>query len=168
MKTAATQHRTDLRGYGSPDGYLSDADLRRIVEDSLAEIGPGSKILAIVPDKTRDDSTDVLFPFAAEFLQSKKVEKFDALIAQGTHVQMTTNEKRMKIGIGDGTEIPGIGRVFVHRWSDPAELVQIGELGEEKVIELTGGLFKKAIPLRINKLLAPGYYDHILIFGATV
>jgi len=168
MKTAATEHQTDLRGYGSPDGHLSEADLRRIVEDSLAEIGPGSKVLAIVPDKTRDDSTHVLFPFAAEFLQSTKVEKLDALIAQGTHVQMTADEKRLKIGTGDGNEIPGLGLVFDHHWSDPDELVEIGELSEEKVIELTGGLFKKAIPLKINKLLAPGNYDHVLIFGATV
>lgn len=168
MNTSATKPRSVLYGHGSSDGDLTPEDLRQIVEEALAEIGPGSKVLAVVPDKTRDDSTDVLFPFAAEFLKTKNVEKFDALIAQGTHVQMTTEEKRVKLGVGDGCKIPGIGRVFDHHWSDPGELVEIGELSEDKVIELTGGLFKKAIPLRINKLLAAGNYDHVLIFGATV
>ena len=168
MNTTAKQDRPGLHGHGSPDGDLSPKDLRRIVEYALAEIEPGSKVLAIVPDKTRDDSTDVLFPFAVDFLRAKRVERFDALIAQGTHVQMTTEEKRLKLGIGDGIEIPGVGQVFDHHWSDPDELVQIGELSEEHVIELTGGLFKKAIPLKINKLLAAGNYDHVLIFGATV
>ncbi len=157
-----------LYGKGSPDADLSPGVLRQIVEDSLAEIEAGSRVLAIVPDKTRDDSTDILFPFAADFLRSRAVAKFDALIAQGTHVPMTAEEKRLKLGIGDGREVPGLGRVFDHHWSDDNELIQIGELSKEKVIELTGGSFTESIPLRINKLLGHGNYDHVLIFGATV
>lgn len=168
MKTAARQDRSGLHGRGSPETDLSPEDLRRIVEDSLAGIEPGSKVLAIVPDKTRDDNTDVLFPFATGYLRSRHIEKLDALVAQGTHVPMTSEEKRLKLGIGDGVEIPDIGAVFDHHWSSPDELVQIGELSEENVTELTGGLFKRSIPLTINKLLAPENYDHILIFGATV
>ena len=33
---------------------------------------------------------------------------------------------------------------------------------------MTNGLFEKAIPLTVNKLLAAGNYDYVLIFGATV
>lgn len=165
---ATAKYQTSLKGRGSASEDLSAEELRYIVEDSLAEMEPGTRVLAIVPDKTRDDSTDVLFPFAAEILRAKRVEKFDALIAQGTHVPMTMDEKRVKLGIGDGQEIPALGNVFDHHWSDADELVQIGELSEEKVTELTGGLFRRPIPLRINKLLAPGNYEHVLIFGATV
>jgi nickel-dependent lactate racemase len=162
------KHQTSLKGRGSPTDDLSAEELRSIVEDSLADIEPGSRVLAIVPDKTRDDSTDVLFPFAADIFRTKRVEKFDALIAQGTHVPMTADEKRVKLGIGDGREIPALGNVFDHHWSEADELVQIGELSEDEVIKLTGGLLTKPIPLRINKLLAPGNYDHVVIFGATV
>jgi nickel-dependent lactate racemase len=157
-----------LTGFGSPESELSPYDLRKIVEDALAEIGAGAKVLAIVPDKTRDDNTDVLFPFAVEFLKRKKVEKLDALIAQGTHVPMTADEKRQKVGVGDGVEIPGIGSVFDHHWSDAGHLVKIGELTVARVKEITNGLYEKPIPLTINKLLAPDVYDVILIFGATV
>ena len=157
-----------MSGHGSPNSDLSAADLRKIVEESLSEIGPGAKVLAIVPDKTRDDNTDLLFSFAANFLADRKVEKFDALIAQGTHGAMSAEEKSIKLGIGDGLTIPGLGQVFDHHWSDPDELVQIGELSAERVVEITGGLYTKSIPLKINRLLTPGLYDHILIFGATV
>jgi len=166
MQSAATQHR--LFGRGSAEADLSSAELRRIVDDSLAEIEAGSRVLAVVPDKTRDDSTHLLFPIAAGILRSRAVEKFDALIAQGTHMPMTAEEKRLKLGIGDGREIPGLGSIFDHHWSDDDELVQIGELSREKVIELTAGSFMDAIPLRINKLLAHGNYDHVMILGASV
>lgn len=168
MKTATGKIRTSVVGKGSPNADLTNAELREIVENALTEIAPKSKVLAIIPDKTRDDNTDLLFPFAVEILKEKSVEKFDALVAQGTHSRMSLTEKRAKIGIGDGENIAEFGKVFDHQWSNPNELINIGELSAEKVRKLTGGLFDKAIPLTINRLLAPENYDYILIFGATV
>ena len=168
MKTAAEKSVSGIIGFGGPEADLSTEDLRRIVEDALVRIGPGSKVLVIVPDKTRDDNTDVLFPFAADFLRGRAVEKLDVLVAQGTHVPMSTAEKRAKIGFGDGVSISDLGRVYDHNWSSRDALVQIGELGVERVKAITNGLYEKSIPLTINKLVAPGNYDHVLIFGATV
>ncbi|HTK39218.1 MAG TPA: lactate racemase domain-containing protein [Pyrinomonadaceae bacterium] len=168
MNPAAEKTLENLIGFGSPEADLSTEDLRRIVEDALFRIGPGAKVLAIVPDKTRDDNTDILFPFAAEFLRGRAVEKLDVLMAQGTHVPMTTAEKRGKIGFGDGVSVPDLGTVYDHHWSSPDDLVQIGELDSETVKAITNGLYEKPIALTINKLLAPGNYDHVLIFGATV
>lgn len=167
META-TQKQSFVAGKGAPEADLSAAELRAIVEESLTEIAPKSKVLAIIPDKTRDDNTDLLFPLAAEILAERRVERFDALVAQGTHAPMHSAEKRAKIGIGDGEVIPNLGKVYDHHWSDSGELTEIGVLGAEKVSELTNGLYEKAIPLTINKLLAPGNYDYVLIFGATV
>ena len=168
METAAEKKQSFVTGKGSPESDLSSDELRAIVEEALTEIAPKSRVLAIIPDKTRDDNTDLLFPFAAEILAARKVERFDALVAQGTHAPMTFGEKRAKIGTGDGEIIPNLGKVFDHHWSDPNDLTEIGVLDAEKVGELTGGLFEKAIPLTINKLLAPENYDYVLIFGATV
>jgi nickel-dependent lactate racemase len=167
-ETAAEKIKPVISGKGAPEADLSADELRSIVEDALARIAPHSKVLAIIPDKTRDDNTDLLFPFAAEFLKDKVVEKFDALVAQGTHSPMTAEEKREKINIGDGQSILDFGKVFDHHWSDSDELVTIGELDAEKVSELTGGLFEKPVTLTVNKLLAPGNYDYILIFGGVV
>src|SRR4030095_10620479 len=89
-------------GEGAPDLDLTPAELRAIVEQALLSVGPGARVLAIVPDKTRDDNTDLLFPFAAEILAARGAAQFDALVAQGTHMPMTEEEKRTKLGCGDG------------------------------------------------------------------
>jgi nickel-dependent lactate racemase len=168
LSIAAPQVQTRLIGYGSPKADLTSEDLRRIVEESLTGIEPRAKVLAIVPDRTRDDNTDLLFSLAARFLGSRNIQVLDALIAQGTHPPMTAAEKRSKLGIGDGDRIEALGSVFDHRWSAPEELIQIGELSAARVTELTGGLLFEPIPLTVNQRLAPGRYDHLLIFGATV
>src|SRR5678816_2370872 len=95
-------------GQGSPELDLADADLRTIVEAALQNIKAGSRVLAVIPDKTRDDNTDVLFPIAAEFLARKNVAQFDALVAQGTHGPMTEAQKLSKIGFGV-SELPRLG-----------------------------------------------------------
>lgn len=154
-------------GNGSPDSDLSADELRVIVETALAQVPDGARVLAIVSDKTRDDNTPLLFPFAARCLGGRSAV-LDVLIAQGTHSAMAEAEKLAKLGIVDLSDLPNLGKIFDHQWSDPAELVTIGELGADQVRDLTGGLFTDAIPLTINRLLALGVYDTVLIFGATV
>lgn len=157
-----------VTGKGSPEADLTISDLRPIVEEALAHVPQGSRVLAIVSDKTRDDNTPDLFPIAARVLAASGIEKLDALIAQGTHSAMTEAEKLEKIGAKTFADIPGLQNIFDHQWSRPEELVEIGRLDADRVREVTGGLFEQSIPLKVNKLLAPGLYDLILIFGATV
>jgi nickel-dependent lactate racemase len=150
-------------GEGSRDSDLSPATLASIVEQALTVIGPGERVLAIIPDKTRDDNTDILFPVAARLLGERRVKSFDALVAQGTHPPMTTAQKLSKVGL---TEFSG--SLFDHRWDRPDDLIQLGELSSEQVSKLTDGLITDAVPVSLNKLLALGIYDTVLIFGATV
>jgi nickel-dependent lactate racemase len=138
-------------------------DLVTIVHEALGVVQPGERVLAIVPDKTRDDNTHQIFPIADEFLARRGVAAFDVLVAQGTHPPMTESQKRSKIGAADFS-----GHLYDHRWDEPDELITLGELSAETVRELTGGLIDHAVPVRINKLLAPGVYDTVLVFGATV
>src|SRR6266702_2591735 len=155
-------------GTGSPDLDLVPDELRNILEQALLRVAPDARVLAIIPDKTRDDNTDVLFPFAAEILAARNIAQFDALVAQGTHMPMTEAEKSSKIGLTNGSSAPGLGQVYDHRWNVPEELVTIGELSAARVRELTGGLLEGAIPVNLNRLLSPGIYDTVLIFSATV
>ncbi|HWP43692.1 MAG TPA: lactate racemase domain-containing protein [Blastocatellia bacterium] len=156
-----------ITGSGAPGARLSIEEMRAIVEAALSDIPPGARVLALIPDKTRDDNTDVLFPFAAQALAARGAGQFDALVAQGTHPPMSYEEKRLKTGSGSAA-VPGLGRIFDHRWDCAEELVTIGELSSGRCSELTGGLIDRAIPLQVNRLLAPGLYDTVLIFGATV
>ena len=157
-----------ITGTGSPESDLSADELRQIVEDALGDIPPGSRVLAIIPDKTRDDNTHILFPQAATVLAANGVTQLDVLVAQGTHSPMTEAEKMTKIGAENFTDIPNLGKIYDHRWDKPEELVTIGELSADEVGRLTGGLFNESIPLAVNRLAAPGIYDVILVFGATV
>ena len=159
---------TNLAGTGSPESDLTAEDFHSILTDALSAVPSGSRVLAIIPDKTRDDNTDVLFPIAAEILAERKISKLDALVAQGTHSPMSESEKLAKIGVERLSEIPNLQNVFDHEWNNPAKLITIGELSREEVFEITGGLFDEPIPLTVNHLLAPGTYDAVLIFGATV
>jgi len=158
------EQQSDVNGTGSPQADLSDLELRETVHDALANVPSGARVLAIISDKTRDDNTDILFSAAAEVLSQKRVTKFDALVAQGTHGPMTDAEKFEKIGAAKHFS----GTIFDHKWDEPDELITIGELSREAVHEITHGLLNESIPLTINRLLAPNVYDLILIFGATV
>src|SRR5713101_8371569 len=126
-------------GKGAPEADLSAGELRAILDQALSHVAPGARVLAIIPDKTRDDNTDLLFPFAAEILQERQVAQFDALVAQGTHVPMSEDEKRAKTGIDNGESAPGLGHIYDHKWNVPEELASIGELSAAKVTKLTGG-----------------------------
>src|SRR6266699_1869542 len=154
-------------GNGSPESDLSAGELRAILDQALARVPAGAGVLTIIPDKTRDDNTDLLFPFAAEILAARKVAKLDALVAQGTHVPMTDEEKRSKIGAGEDP-VPGLGYIYDHQWNVPEELVKIGELSAARVTEVTGGLITNAVPVNLNRRLVPGVYDTLVIFSATV
>jgi nickel-dependent lactate racemase len=138
-------------------------NLTRIVHEALDVINRGERVLAVIPDKTRDDNTDVLFPLAADFLARREVAAFDVLVAQGTHPPMTREQKLSKIGLTDFA-----GELFDHRWDEPSALIVLGELTAATVKELTAGLVERSVPVTINKLLAPGVYDTVLVFGATV
>ena len=142
---------------------LDLSSLTAIIQQALDVIQPGERVLAIIPDKTRDDNTHILFPIANEFLSKRGVASFDALVAQGTHPPMSQSQKLAKIGLSKFS-----GQIFDHRWDEPDELITLGELSAETVRRLTDGLIEQAVPVSINKLLAPGIYDTVLVFGATV
>lgn len=157
-----------ITGTGSPESDLGSDEMRAIVEEVLSGIPSGSRVLAIIPDKTRDDNTHILFPQAAAILAANGVTQIAALVAQGTHSVMTEAEKLKKIGAGSFSDIPNLAQIYDHQWNKPEELVTIGELSAAEVCQITGGLFNESIPLAVNRLAAPGVYDVILIFGATV
>jgi len=168
LETTGSKPARAITGSGSADSDLSPNELREIVNQALMQVAPGARVLGIIPDKTRDDNTHILFPFAAEILATRQVAQFDALVAQGTHAPMSVPEKSLKIGARNGALPPGVGDIFDHQWNVPEELVTIGVLSASRVTELTGGLISEAVKVNLNRRLGPGVYDCVLIFSATV
>ncbi|HEX6044430.1 MAG TPA: lactate racemase domain-containing protein [Pyrinomonadaceae bacterium] len=142
---------------------VDHATITIIVNEALNAVQRGERVLAVIPDKTRDDNTHLLFPIADKFLTKRGVAYFDALVAQGTHPPMTDAQKLAKIG----TETFA-GRIFDHRWDNADYIVTLGELSAAKASALTGGLIDYPVPVTINEALAPGIYDTVVVFGATV
>lgn len=156
-------------GVAAPPGrrVLDAAALRQIARDALRVVPAGARVLAVIPDRTRDDNTDVLFPIVSQELAGRRVARFDALVAQGTHPPMTEAEKRVKIGAALGA-LPLLGDVFDHHWDRPSELTTLGTLTAAEVSTLTGGLMSADVPVQLNARLSPGAYDYILVLGAVV
>jgi len=146
---------------------LAPAELRQIVRDTLRSVLPGSRVLAVISDRTRDDNTDLLFPMISQELAAIGAASLDGLVAQGTHPAMSDADKRAKIGAGRA-ELPLLGSIFDHHWDTPSELVTLGSLSKSQVSLLTEGLMADDVPVRLNARLAPGRYDRILVVGATV
>ncbi len=146
---------------------LSAADLRQAVRDALQVIPARARVLAVIPDRTRDDNTDLLFPMLSQELAARGASQFDALVAQGTHPAMSDAEKRQKIGAGLA-DMPLLGTVFDHHWDRPSELMTLGTLGRGEVSALSDGLMEQDVPVQLNARLAPGMYDYIFVVGATV
>lgn len=146
---------------------LSPADLRQAAREALRAVPAGARVLAVIPDKTRDDNTDLLFPMVSEELAGRRAARFDALVAQGTHGPMTDAEKRAKIGAA-AAALPLLGEVFDHHWDRPSELTSLGVIRGDEVASLTDGIMRLDVPVELNARLAPGVYDYILVFGAVV
>ena len=146
---------------------LSAADLRQIVRDAVGAVPEGARVLAVIPDRTRDDNTDLLFPMVSQELAARRAASFDALVAQGTHPPMTDAEKRAKIGAGF-SDLPLLGTVFDHHWDRPSELTTLGTLTGAEISTITGGLMTQDVPIQLNARLAPGTYDYIFVLGAVV
>ena len=161
--------RVDTRviGTGAAAADLKVTDMGPIVEDALRAIKPGSRVLAIVSDRTRDDNTPELFPLVSQRLALVGAASLDVLIAQGTHVAMSDADKRAKIGAGLAS-MPLLGTIFDHHWDRESELTTLGTIGAEVIAKETGGLLNESVRIRLNARLAPGQYDHVLVLGATV
>jgi nickel-dependent lactate racemase len=158
---------TSVLGTGAASADLQVNDMRPIVDEALRAIKPGSRVLAIVSDRTRDDNTPELFPLVSQTLARIGAASLDVLIAQGTHVAMTDADKRAKIGAGLAS-MPLLGTIFDHHWDRESELTTLGTIGAEVIAKETGGLLNESVRIRLNAHLAPGQYDHVLVLGATV
>ena len=59
-------------GRGGANADLSVDDMRPIVEEALAAVPSGSRVLAVISDRTRDDNTPELFPLVSRALAARR------------------------------------------------------------------------------------------------
>ncbi|HSU18734.1 MAG TPA: lactate racemase domain-containing protein [Acidobacteriaceae bacterium] len=143
---------------GSPTTEMSPEEIRAGLFEALGKLGERKKVLGVPPDFTRFHSkagelTDLAYEFYGERLT-------DVLPALGTHSPMTEEQLR--------TMYPKTPRELfrVHNWRE--DIVTLGEVPGEFMLEVSEGKLDYTWPAQVNKLLRDGGHDLILSIGQVV
>jgi nickel-dependent lactate racemase len=122
--------------------------------------------LVIIPDGTRTAPIPMMFRLFHESLNDR-VEALDFLIALGTHQPMSEAAINRHVGATPEERATRFARIniFNHRWDEPGQLVELGEISESEITEITGGALRQSVKVRLNKLIFD--YDQIIICGPT-
>src|SRR5262245_45078567 len=154
-------------GKGSSEKALSESEVRELMSSALSGAGlNGKRVLVIIPDGTRTAPIPMMFRLFHESLNGR-VEALDYLIALGTHQPMSDDAINRHVGVTAGERATRFARVniFNHRWDEPGQLVELGEISESEIAEITGGLLPQSVKVRLNKLIID--YRQIIICGPT-
>ncbi len=143
---------------GSEQSDLSPVDLKEGLFDALRALGRRDRVLAIPPDMTRFHSgagglTRSTYEFYGKRLSA-------VLPALGTHAAMTRGQIAKMFG-----DIP-LELFRTHNWRK--DVVTLGEVPAEFVLEQSEGKLNYTWPVQINRLLVEGGFDLILSIGQVV
>jgi nickel-dependent lactate racemase len=143
---------------GSKEMEISPAEAKAHLFSALKKLGERKRVLAVPPDFTRFHSkAGELTEYAWEFYGEALT---DVLPALGTHKAMTDREIAAMFG---GTPR---GLFRVHDWRN--DVVTLGEVPGEFMLEVSEGKLDYSWPAQVNKLVRDGGHDLILSIGQVV
>ncbi len=152
-----------VMGRGLANGFLSVEQVRVLAAQGLDRLDvDGRRVLVLIPDGTRTMPMPLLFEILEQHLGAR-TKALDFLVALGTHPPMDDAQLARHLGREVIAGRAGNRRIYNHRWDDPEAFVTLGEIPSAEIAELTGGRFRQAVPVRLNRLILD--YDHILICG---
>lgn len=156
---------TSVARIGGPHGVLADGEVRAFVHDRLREADlDGRSVCVLVPDATRSCPMPMLLSAVHEALHGR-VSQLTVLVALGTHAAVPEPALGAHLGYGaDGFEAQYPGATLVqHEWWDPAAFAAVGRLGEERIAELSDGMLRRAVDVRVNRAVVE--HDVTLVVG---
>jgi lactate racemase len=154
-------------GKGYENGFLSETEIRDLMAPALANANlAGKRVLIIIPDSTRTAPLPQMFRLFYEYL-GETAAALDYLIALGTHKPLSEAAINKLVGI---TPLERAGKyvkvnIFNHRWDVPETFVTLGQITLTEIEEITGGLMRQAVDVRLNKMVFE--YDQLIICGPT-
>jgi nickel-dependent lactate racemase len=154
-------------GKGYEDKFLAETEIRELMSQALAQADlSGKRVLIITPDSTRTAPMPQMFRLFYEYL-GEEVAALDYLIALGTHQPLSEAALNKLFGLtaADRAEKYTKVNIFNHRWDVPDTFVNLGQITEAEIEEITGGLMRQAVDVRLNRLVFD--YDQIIICGPT-
>jgi len=137
---------------------LSVREIEEAVKQSIAGKSL-KKVLLVPPDFTRFYSNAGLITNIYYHLL-KDHAVVDILPALGTHEAMTKAEYEEMFG-----DIP-LDRFIVHNWR--TDVVKVGEIPSDYLLEISDGLWDIPIQVEINKLIMDPSYDLVISIGQVV
>lgn len=144
---------------------LSFNDVRTFIAERVpVEEYRGKRVLLIVPDATRTAPLPLLF--GELFLHLRPyVASLDVMIALGTHPPMSEGQICKLLGIkpSERSKLFATVQFFNHEWDRPECLLHLGDLTEDETAEISGGLMRERVPVKINKEIEN--YDTLLVLG---
>lgn len=156
-----------LIGQGHEDRTLTESEIYALMKDALDTANlDGKRVIIIIPDGTRTAPIDVMFRLFYDLL-GEQVAALDYLIALGTHMAMTDEAINERVGITSAERTGKYANVgfFNHQWEKPETFVSLGQITEDEIAEITGGLLRQSVDVRLNKMIFD--YDQVIICGPT-
>ncbi len=154
-----------MPGLGFTDRTLTDDEIAALTRSFLAEQAlDGKRVLILIPDGTRSAPIPQMFRLFHRELEAR-VSQLDYLIALGTHQPMSSEAVNRLVGVSPEewtSTFPKV-RVFNHEWSNPETFVTLGVISEDEVAEISQGMLRQAVNVRINRLVTE--YDRLIICG---
>ena len=134
-----------VTGKGAADSYLSESQIREIVQESLATLKVDDKrVLVLIPDGTRTMPMPLMFKLFQEIL-APRTAALDYLVALGTHQPMPDAQLSELVGprVVDGCV--GKTHIYTHEWYDPSMLRHIGTIPASEIQQLSEGRFSQDV-----------------------
>jgi len=124
----------------------------------------GKRVLVIIPDNTRSGPIGEVFKLLYERL-APQAKAVDCLVALGTHQPLSERQicKRLAMTISERKTKYAAVQFFNHEWDKPKTFASIGRITADEIEEISGGLFREEVDVRLNKLIFD--YDTFLILG---
>jgi nickel-dependent lactate racemase len=140
------------------DVEVSLPELKALLDEALAKLGPRNRVIAVPPDQSRSSSrAGDLTRFAWEHYRDRLKTILPAL---GTHAAMQPNQIARMFG-----EVP-LELFRAHNWRTDVET--LGEVPAEFIREQSEGALNYSWPAQVNRLISRGGYDLILSIGQVV
>ncbi len=144
---------------------LSEEKVHTIIKTGTpAGLYENRRVLVLTPDGTRTCPLPMMVRIVNEAI-GEKAAKLDFMVALGTHPVLSERAIMRLFGISEQDRRERFGRsaFSCHRWDLPETFRRIGELAEDEVAALSGGLLRERVPIDINKQIFN--YDLIMILG---
>lgn len=145
--------------YDRNDAGLTREEIQKALIQSL-EGRTLEKVLLIPPDFTRFHSNAGLITNIYYHTLCERGCEVDILPALGTHVPVTQEEAAAMFG-----DIP-YDRFLVHNWR--TDVVSLGQIPGAFLQEATEGIWRKPIPVEVNRRVMDPDYNLIISIGQVV